>query len=108
MVTSRPTKQLIPHSSEWLGGDPPSATDPGMRPPSVTPCGLAHRDRPDGLRHGLVLRHKNLNLPRLGEDLFRRAHSPPAHGPLPPSAAALITASRLLPGQTICNSGSPD
>src|SRR5204862_381002 len=42
---------------------------------------LAHPDRADRLRHALTLRGQNINLPQLGDDLFRLVTLPRHCGP---------------------------
>src|SRR5712675_3610476 len=42
---------------------------------------LAHPDRTDRLGHALALRGQNINLPQLGDDLFRLVAPSRHHGP---------------------------
>ena len=59
---------------------------------------LRHRDRPDRIRHRLALPDQDLTLPKLADDLLRRAsRSSPRH-PTPACAKRTLTAGGLLLG----------
>src|SRR5262249_456654 len=75
--TFSPSRRQIRSTRLSLTSQPTAAE---LLPPAVV-SHLAHPDRADRFRYALTLRGQNINLPQLGDDLFRLVAPPWHSGP---------------------------